>query len=72
MEHLGDARNKRSGTHLGDHVKDTHPDATITNDMFKIKLLHTHIKDAAQLKIIESLEIRNRRPSINKIPRHGD
>ena len=66
MEHLGDARNKRFGTHLGDHVKDKHPDATITNDMFKIKLLHTHIKDAAQLKIIESLEIRNRKPAINK------
>ena len=70
MEHLGDARNKRFGTHLGDHVKVTHQNATITNDMFKIKLLYTHIKDAAQLKITESLEIRNRRPSINKVPRH--
>ena len=66
MEHLGDARNKRSGTHLGDHVRDTHPDAIITNDTFKIKLLHTHIKDAAQMKITESLEIRNRKPAINK------
>ena len=66
MEHLGDARHKRSGTHLGDHVKDTHPDVNITNQSFKIKLLHTHIKDAAQMKILESLEIRNRRPAINK------
>ena len=66
MEHLGDARNKRSGTHLGDHVRETHPDDIITNDTFKIRLLHTHIKDAAQMKITESLEIRNRRPAINK------
>ena len=66
MEHLGDARNKRSGTHLGDDVRETHADAIIGNDTFKIRLLHTHIKDAAQLKITESLEIRNRRPAINK------
>ena len=66
MEHLGDARNKRSGTHLGDHTRDTHPDTIITNNMFKIKLLHAHIKDAAEMKIKESLEIRNHKPSINK------
>ena len=66
MEHLGDASHKRSGTHLGDHVKESHPDSIVTNHTFKLKLLHTHIKDAAQMKIIESLEIRNRKPAINK------
>ena len=66
MEHLGDARHKRHGTHFGEHMRDAHPDTTITNNMLKLKLLHTNLKDAAQMKITESLEIRNRRPTINK------
>ena len=66
MEHLGDARHKRPGTHFGEHMRDAHPDTEITNDMLKLKLLHTNLKDAAQMKITESLEIRNRKPSINK------
>ena len=33
--------------------------------MLKLKLLHANLKDAAQMKITESLGIRNRRPSIN-------
>jgi len=65
MEHLGDARNKRKGTDLGDHILATHPDTQPKNDDFEIKIVHT-CKDEANLRITESIEIRNTKPALNK------
>ena len=65
MEHLGDARNKRKGTDLGDHILQAHPDMQPQNDNFEICILQT-CKDEANLKITESIEIRNRKPALNK------
>ena len=65
MEHLGDARNQRKGTDLGDHVLMAHTNLTPKNDDFKVRILHT-CKDEANLRITESIEIRNRKPALNK------
>ena len=65
MEHLGDARNRRRGTDLGDHVLAEHQNTQPKNDDFQIEILHI-CKDEANLMITESIEIRNRRPALNK------
>ena len=65
MEHLGDARNSRRGTDLGDHVLSEHSTIHIGNGDFSIGILHT-CKDEANLRITESIEIRNRHPALNK------
>ena len=65
MEHLGDARNKRKGTDLGDHILTEHNDVQPKNDDFQIHILQT-CKDEANLRITESIEIRNRKPALNK------
>ena len=65
MEHLGDARNKRKGTDLGDHVLAVHNDIQPKNEDFEICILHT-CKDEANLRITESIEIRNQKPALNK------
>ena len=65
MEHLGDARNKRRGTDLGDHMLTEHPNTQPRNEHFEISILHT-CKDEANLMITESIEIRNKRPTLNK------
>ena len=65
MEHLGNARRKEQGKHLGEHTKEHHSDSQITDTTFTIEILHI-CKDAAECKIKESLEIRNQKPQINK------
>ena len=65
MEHLGDARNKKKGSDLGDHMLSEHPDMQAKNENFDISILHT-CKDEANLKITESIEIRNKKPALNK------
>ena len=63
-EHLRDAKNKTSNTPLGDHISRRHPDSTITPTSFKISIERV-CKDVADLKIAESIEIRNQRPCLN-------
>ena len=63
-EHVRDAKNKTVNTPLGDHISKEHPDVSITTESFKISIVRT-CKDVADLKIAESLEIRNQRPSLN-------
>ena len=70
MEHLGGARKKRRGTDLGDHMLMMHPTSQDKNDDFEIKILDT-CKDEANLRITESIEIRNRKPALNKTSNHG-
>ena len=65
MEHLGDARNKKKGSDLGDHMLLEHPNMQAKNENFEISILHT-CKDEANLKITESIEIRNKKPALNK------
>ena len=65
MEHLGHARRKEKGKYLGDHTILHHPTTRITDKDFSIKIIHV-CKDSAECKIKESIEIRNRRPHINK------
>ena len=65
MEDLGDARNKRRGTDLGDHALTDHNDLQLKNEDFEIAILHT-CKDEANLRITESIEIRNCKPALNK------
>ena len=65
MEHLGDARNQRKGSDLGDHMLAEHPDTQSKNEDFEISILHT-CKDEANLRITESIEIRNKKPALNK------
>ena len=63
-EHLRDAKNKTNNTPLGDHVKQEHPTNSITSRSFKISIERI-CKDVADLKISESIEIRNQRPCLN-------
>ena len=65
MEHLGDARNQRKGSDLGDHMLSEHPNTQSKNEDFEISILHT-CKDEANLRITESIEIRNKKPALNK------
>ena len=65
MEHLGDARNQRKGSDLGDHMLAEHPNTQSKNEDFEISILHT-CKDEANLRITESIEIRNKKPALNK------
>ena len=63
-EHLRDAKNKTSKTPFGDHVARRHPESSISSTSFKISIERT-CKDVADLKIAESIEIRNQRPNLN-------
>ena len=63
-EHIRDAKHKTDNTPLGDHVKRRHPNSTITSTSFKISIERV-CKDVADLKIAESIEIRNQRPCLN-------
>ena len=63
-EHIRDAKNKTNNTPLGDHIARRHPDRTITSTSFKISIERV-CKDVADLKIAESIEIRNQRPNLN-------
>ena len=63
-EHIRDARNKSKNTPLGEHFTQCHPLSHIDHKTFTISILQT-CKDMAELKIAESIEIRNRRPLLN-------
>ena len=63
-EHVRDAKNKNKNTPFGDHVSEMHPSSSITATSFKITIERV-CKDVANLKIAESLEIRNQKPALN-------
>ena len=63
-EHLRDAKNHTKDTPLGDHTARKHPDSSIGPTSFSISIVRV-CKDVADLKISESVEIRNQRPSLN-------
>ena len=63
-EHLRDAKNHTKDSPLGDHTALKHPASSIDSSSFSISILRV-CKDVADLKISESVEIRNQRPSLN-------
>ena len=65
-EHLSDARLRKPDTPLGEHVTDCHLDTSNAeiNTGFKIDILCTG-RDCAEIKIAESVQIRNLRPTLN-------
>ena len=63
-EHIRDAKHKTSNTPLGEHISRRHPNIIITSTSFKISIERI-CKDVADLKIAESIEIRNQRPCLN-------
>ena len=63
-EHLRDAKNHTKNTPLGDHTALSHPASSIEPTSFSISIVRV-CKDVADLKISESVEIRNQRPSLN-------
>ena len=63
-EHLRDAKNQTKNTPLGDHIALKHPSSIINSTSLKISIQGI-CKDVADLKIAESVEIRNQRPTLN-------
>lgn len=63
-EHLRDAKNQTKNTPFGEHFMRCHPDTKIDEKSLSIKILQI-CKDVAELKIAESIEIRNRKPKLN-------
>ena len=63
-EHIRDAKNKTKNTPFGDHMAQKHPTNNITHNSLKISIERV-CKDVADLKIAESIEIRNQRPCLN-------
>ena len=63
-EHLRDAKNKTKNTPFGEHFTQCHPDVKIDDNTLSISILQV-CKDMAELKIVESIEIRNRKPVLN-------
>ena len=64
MEHLRNFKNKATKTPFGDHRKHSHDGETVTPTSLSIEILQV-CKDVAELKITESIHIRNHRPSLN-------
>ena len=64
MEHLREFKNKAANTPFGDHRKQSHSDITVTSTSITIEILQV-CKDTAELKITESIHIRNHRPNLN-------
>ena len=63
-EHLRDAKNRTKDTPFGDHIRNCHPNATITATSLQPRILR-RCKDVAALKITESKYIRDLKPSLN-------
>ena len=65
-EHLSDARLRKQDTPLGEHILDSHTDlaSSTINNAFRIEILDSG-KDCAEVKIRESIHIRNLKPSLN-------
>ena len=67
-EHLGDARLRKLDTPLGEHILKDHSDVSNTtiNMSFPIRILDKG-KDCAEIKIKESIHIRNLKPTLNSM-----
>ena len=63
-ERLRNAKNRTRNTPLGDHITRVHQSSNVTSTSFKISIERI-CKDVADLKIAESVEIRNQRPCLN-------
>ena len=63
-EHLRDAKNKSKNTPFGEHFQKSHPNVEIDENTLTITILQI-CKDVAELKIAESIEIRNHKPVLN-------
>ena len=63
-EHLRDAKNKTKNTPFGDHFMKCHEQVEIDENTLSISILQI-CKDIAELKIAESIEIRNHKPVLN-------
>ena len=63
-EHLRDAKNKTKNTPFGEHFQKSHPNVEIDENTLTITILQI-CKDVAELKIAESIEIRNHKPVLN-------
>ena len=65
-EHLSDARLRKPDTPLGEHIADSHFNASSTeiNSAFTIDIIGWG-RDSAELKITESIKIRDLRPTLN-------
>ena len=63
-EHLRDAKNRTRNTPLGDHITQMHQSSKVSSTSFKISI-EKICKDVADLKITESVEIRNQKPCLN-------
>ena len=65
-EHLGDARLRKPDTGLGDHILEHHCDMDNSkiNSNFHIEILNTK-EHEADLRICESVYIRDQTPSMN-------
>ena len=63
-EHLRDAKNKTKNTPFGEHFMNCHASDEIKQNTLSISILQT-CKDMAELKIAESIEIRNHKPTLN-------
>ena len=65
-EHHFQARNRKSETAWGEHMKEVHPSATIgKTPIFNVELIATSRNDVTR-KFREAVEIRNRQPTINR------
>ena len=64
MEHLRDFKNKTIRTPFGEHRKQSHEEESVNNTSLTIEILQV-CKDVAELKITESIHIRNHRPNLN-------
>ena len=65
-EHLGDARLRRLDTPLGEHVLELHAgiSSSDVNNSFRIEILSAD-RDVTEVKIDESIHIRNLSPTLN-------
>ena len=63
-EDLRDAKNKTRSTPFGEHFMLVHANAKVDEISLSISILQV-CKDMAELKIVESMEIRNRKPVLN-------
>ena len=65
-EHHFQARNRKSETAWGEHMKQVHPSATIGKaPIFNVELIATSRNDVTR-KFREAVEIRDRQPTINR------
>jgi hypothetical protein len=61
---IRDYKNQTAKTPFGDHRQQSHKDEQVTPTSLTIEILQV-CKDVAELKITESIHIRNHRPKLN-------